>query len=196
MKGQITLLVGIFLSITLSAQDDVSQFFDDDGISDPDNAFKIDIIATAGGEFTLLYERFFTDELSLEVGAGFALGRGVEPLFTFLDTEQMFTNRGGGFKFLLNPRYHPWGDRREGLIFGINFFVRNLTDVEYTGFTTDRKDTFIGLYQGYQWEIGSRMSIELGYHAGLLLIEVNNQARFLENSRLNLGFSCKLAYHK
>lgn len=196
MKYQITLLIGFFLSLSVHAQEDVSQFFNDAGISDPDNAFKVDILATAGGEFTVLYERFFSDELSLEIGAGFALGKGLEPVFLYLQTDEILTTREGGFKFLLNPRYHPWGDRRDDFVYGINFFVRNLTGVEYQGFVTDRSDIFIGVYQGYQWEIGDRMSLELGYHFGLLFIEEAKESSFFDNSDLNLGFSMKLAYYK
>jgi len=196
MKYQITLLIGFFLSFSVHAQDDVAQFFNDAGISDPDNAFKVDVLATAGGEFTLMYERYFSDELSLEIGAGFALGKGIEPLFLSLQTEEFITAREGGFKFLINPRYHPWGDRRDGIVYGLNFFVRNLKGVDYQEFVTDRSDIFIGAYQGYQWEIGDRMSLELGYHFGLLVIEEAKESTFFDNSSVNLGFSMKLAYHQ
>lgn len=196
LKGQLTLLVAIYMSISLSAQDNLSQYFDDGGISTANNALKIDLFATAGGDLTFLYERFFTNKLSLEVGVGFALGKGVEPLFIYFDTEELLTERGGGFKFLVNPRYHPWGGRREDFVFGINFFIRNLSDVKYSDLTLDRTDTFIGFYQGYLWELGNRMSLELGYQLGLLLIEENIEIPYLQKSAMNLGFSFKLSYHK
>lgn len=196
VKVQIAMLIGVFMSVSLFAQDDVSQFFDDEGISTPDNAFKIDFFATAGGDLTFLYERFFTDEFSVELGVGFGLAKGIEPIFLSLDTEEFFTQRGGGFKIIVNPRFHPWGDRREDFVYGINFFFRELTDVQYANNKIDRTDLFIGLYQGYLWEVGNRMSLELGYRVGFMSVKGDIDFSYLRDALFNFGCSFKLAYHK
>jgi hypothetical protein len=188
------------------AQDaDVTKYFNDGGIGNPRNAFKVDILQAVAGDVTFHYERFLHDVFSMEVGVGFLRGKYIPPMMELFEANQLYSERDGGFKFVITPMFHPYEDTRQGLIYGLQFFVRENKNIlaERAGepYTYDRKDTYFGYYQGYRFEIGDYMSMELAFSAGFIFYEgqsVNTTygSGLIENGQFNALMSFKLAFHK
>jgi hypothetical protein len=184
----------------LAQNEDVSGYFDDNGLGNPRNVFKLDILQTLGGDVTIGYERFISDAFSLEVAGGFLLGRGVSPVFQSIDGNgEFFESRDGGYKIVITPLFHPSQDVFSGAVYGAQFFTRSVNGLEIGDSTVDRQDTYIAYYQGYRFEIGTRFSLEAAFTAGLLVSEFEGNTPnndFLEGSDFNMSLSLKLGFHK
>jgi len=197
----------IFLfPLIAGAQDaDVTKYFDDGGMGNPRNAIKVDILQAVGGDVVFSYERFLHDAFSLEVGAGFLRGKYLPPFLTAIDNEEFLSEREGGYKFVITPMFHPYEDPRDGLIYGLQFFVRqnkgiSLSSSNEEAGTYDRTDTYIGYYQGYRFEIGDYLSMELAFSGGFIFFDggLTNTVgtEILDGSQFNILTSLKLAFHK
>lgn len=200
MKALLSIAL-LFICITSYAQDEnVEKYFDDGGLGNLQNAFKIDILPSAGGDVTFIYERFLSDFWSVEAGGGFLLGYGVNPFIPALASEEPLYNRSGGYKVVFSGLYHPNKDRLDGYVYGITGYYRSMNNVEMNNrVISNRADTYIGYYCGRRYDLGVTTSLEIGLSIGPLFysddsIEIHNS--LFDNTEVNFTLSLKLALHK
>ncbi len=190
-----------FISITSFAQEqDVEKYFDDGGLGNLKNAFKIDVLPSAGGDVTFIYERFFSDKWSLEVGGGFLLGHGVNSLLSILDDLPFFYDRSGGYKLVFSGLFHPNKDRLDGVVYGLTGFYRSINDMERYDFVIpSMTQTYVGYYCGKRYELSTTISLEAGLSIGPLFYgddSFETQTDLFDNADVNFTLSLKLSLHK
>ncbi|MCZ4407278.1 hypothetical protein O3Q51_00550 [Cryomorphaceae bacterium 1068] len=196
------LLIAFLAPFLAFTQSDVSKYFDDGGMSNLKNAYKIDLMQSVGGDLTFAYERFIWDVFSIEVGAAVLLKSSVVPFNALLDGSDFTEKRDGGYKFIITPMLHPYEDPMNSLVYGMQFFVRQGRGIESGNPELgkyDRRDTYIAYYQGYRLELADRFSGELAFTLGALFAETPDLnvpvSSFLDKATFNMTVSLKLSFH-
>lgn len=158
------LLLFLTISVTLFSQEDVSQYFDDGGISQRKNQVFINLSAMINGDFTVSYQRRFTDVVFLEAGLGV-----LTPNFLFEAGDfgnSIFVQPylgNGGLSYFIQPKFQYSGDDRYSFTLGGKF--RNRAYRADGASTLTVKDYIF--YTSAAYNMGRFMVLEFGTGFGL-----------------------------
>jgi hypothetical protein len=100
----VTILIIITLTCKMQAQEDVSTYFDDGGISNPKNIIKVNANYCIGGDISFSYEYIFTDRFALEAGYGTITH--IFDIFGELDEYVSKNLVEGGYSYLILPKMY------------------------------------------------------------------------------------------
>lgn len=148
------------------ADEDLSQYFDDQGISQAKGILKTDAIAMIHGDWPLLYEHMLSDQFSIEGGVGLLMPYYVHDFLALIFTENNgITNNqlGVSFKGQLKlytdkaPDLHYWG---------VQLYHRSFSDLGVTEFTFTK---------GWQRFVGKRLTIDYGLGLGIRTQQIRGE---------------------
>ena len=104
-----TLFVLQLFIINVNAQVDTTNnayFFDDGGISNAKNIFKVNVISIINGDLPFYYERVLNKSFGLEVGAGILLPYYIPEIIPLLSGETIINNPNYGYSIWFQPKYY------------------------------------------------------------------------------------------
>lgn len=147
------------LALSINAQEDVENYFDDGNLSNPSLIVKPNIASFLGGDFSLGLEYILLDNLSIEAGVG-----KINHYFNLvgtMDDDFSFQNINGGFSFRICPKfylrkapeYNYWGPMFRYRKY--NFSDRTIVTKEFA------------LTWGVQLSFGKRFYFDYGLGLGL-----------------------------
>ena len=177
----------IFSSIVSYSQEDVSQYFNDGGISQRKNVISYNLTAMINGDFTVGYQRRLTDIVFLEAGVGILTPNFLFELADFGNSIFIQPYLGkGGLSYYFHPKFQYSGDDRYSFTLGGKFRNRayradgtsTLTVKDYMFFTTAA------------YNIGKFMVLEFGTGIGLSTREsvMGREIGFAYPFDIKLGF--------
>ena len=158
----ILVMLLLFTSIPSIGQEkgdeDLSQYFDDEGISQAKGILKTDAIAMIHGDWPVLYEHMLSDQFSIEGGVGILMPYYVHDFLTLIFTENNgITNNQLGFS--LKGQLKLYTDKAPDLHYwGVQLYHRSFSDLGVTEFTFTK---------GLQRFVGKRLTIDYGLGLGL-----------------------------
>lgn len=172
MKGnQIFTILFLCLSIHALGQEDVSQYFDDGGLSNTKNQVKVNLAAMINGDFTVSYQREVINPLHIEVGVGYLSDdylidrNGLSENYLTQDHRYSVS----GYSFFFNPKLRYKGDGALNLYLGLKYRNRKYTQDQLEILSI--QDYVI--HQSAEIIIGQRLILDLGFGFGYGLVKSN-----------------------
>ena len=168
MMKYIQLIVMIFILLILQykviAQNDSIQdnayYFDDGGISESKNLFKINVLSIVNGDLPVYYERILGNSFSIEVGAGILLPYYIPELPNLLSGESEIENPDFGHSLWIHPKYYIQHEAPELNYIGVQFRRRYYNQDDQPIIYTDLTINF-----GLQLILGKRFVFD--YNLGI-----------------------------
>ncbi len=174
------------LNSTLTGQD-LSEVFDDGGLSQRKNLIKINIVPLFQGELTFNYERILTDHITAEVGLGFQLPYYMPDIGMFLnDGSATIEKPAFSVQWWLFPKYYFQAAPEMGFVGVI------LRQRKYDTNENDYNITDIMYSYGIQMFKGDKMLIEFNIAIGYRLQK--NQTVKLKKEGVAIGYGMKVGY--
>ena len=197
-KLRIVILLCITFSFQSYAQpEDVSTYFNDDGISNSKNIIKIGVLGLVRGDAHILYERILNKGLGVEIGFGIMMPYYVPEFSEAFDQSQIVRQPDGGTTSKrAQLRFYLARDAPEGTFSIIDY--RNQR-YKFDNGESEATYTYYGLGYGKSRSIDSRLFMEYSATASARLSEVKGKATFgfggpIKETDFSIIFAFKLGY--
>lgn len=156
-------------SLYAQSENDISQYFDDGGVSESKNILKINLASALNGDISVHYERAVASNVSIEVGVGKLL-----PFYNFelpklYESDFGIKDPDNGFSWSLQSKFYVWS--------------QNTLEEGYAGFQISQRryattSTYTDLTMNYgvQLLLGKGFIVDLGIGIGGRFREVKDEA--------------------
>jgi len=184
----------INISVFVQAQEneDLSDFFDDKGISTSKNIVSINLVSTLYGNPTIHYERAFGKIVSCDLSAGIISTNYQIGIFQS-QTGLFDFNPTSGFSYSINPRLYTsnnfyllsrifknMNSFLEGYFFGIYYRNRHFETIDNSFVFQEYL-----LHAGFQAGITKRITFDINYGYGLIIKkDINTSDMFYEAAQM------------
>ena len=184
--------------VSIEAQNDTktdnSEYFDDDGIDNAKNIFKVNLLSIYHGDLPISYERIIGESFGIEIGAGVILPYYNPDLPLLLmkpetveDFQPGLKNPDSGHSIWINPKYYFYNDGPDSRYGGLLFRSRKYNQGDEVFI---QKDFIIN--SGTQFFVYKRLLMDIDYGVGF---RIHSQKNIETNSflvivpiNLKLGF--------
>lgn len=139
---------------------DNSYYFDDGGISERKNIFKVNILAIVSGDLPFYYERILGKSFGLEIGAGLLLPYYLPDLPNLFTEEYEVENPDFGHSLWIHPKYYIQPKAPEFGYFGIQLRRRHYNQNNQSIIFSD-----LTINYGFQLFLGKRFIFD--YNVGI-----------------------------
>lgn len=189
-----TLLIGSS-SFAQDSDDELSNYFDDGGISTAKNTVKFNLASAVSGDFTISYERILKSNWGFEIGFGRLADYYNPDLYEYFsnneDLEDIeIPNPTGGYSYIISPKYYYLDDAPLDVYASIEYRYRFYDYINNTSITV--RD--ITANYGFQFMVYKKLIMDVNYGLGFRAktLEINN----VEESTINLTMplSVKVGY--
>lgn len=165
----------------------VSEYFEDGGISRSKNLIKLNVFSTISGNLAITYERLFTENFTADASIGFLLPYTIEPIPEIFFSDKLFPGRDMGYSFALQLKlflYEPHDRVYYSVKYSHNEFSRH---------TVDFREQLITFHCGYQFYIRKRINLEFAFGLGFRSIttspdEVGSIVNIVLPLTFNIGY--------
>jgi len=145
-------LIFFFSLTSIIAQndtDEVSQYFDDEGISSGKNIVKLNLASLVTGDLSIQYERVIGNRFSIELGAGLLMPFYVNewPKSKIDSNNISIENPKGGYSLRIIPKFSLYGEAPESGTAGFGYRKRHYI------LSDSKTITFNDYYLMFGWQM-------------------------------------------